>query len=147
MGSSFSPYRQNVYPSESVSSSYTHSHQNNDSLDPLTKNCLSPNIRLHFYTALIQNTRLYHKKWVSSNITMWNATYNKSLVPITLLTKVEGEPTYNYINEYNFKLKTNARSVHIDLLGGGNDLLGIVMHITLYLILTDSEFNRPQHPW
>ena len=77
---------------------------------------------------------------------MWNATYNKSLVPITLLTKVEGEPTYNYINEYNFKLKTNARSVHIDLLGGGNDLLGIVMHITLYLILTDSEFNRPQHP-
>ena len=62
---------------------------------------------------------------------MSNATYIKSSFQITLLPNVEGVPTYQYIHKGHFKLKTNARSINSDLEGGGNDILGLVMHQAL----------------
>ena len=146
MGSSLSPSYYNLDPSSPVGSSYTHSHHKNNSLAPLTKKCLGPNIRLCFRTASIQTTIIHHKKWVTSTITMLNITYIKSLLPITFLTKVEGEPTHNNTREVHLKLQINVGSVHSDLGVGGNGLLGLVMRPALYLILTKSEFNLPQHP-
>ena len=77
---------------------------------------------------------------------MLNATDIKSLFLIPFLTKIEGETTYNDIREAPFKLKTNAGSVHSDLVVGGNSLLGLVLSPSLYLILGVSVFNIPLHP-
>ena len=83
---------------------------------------------------------------MSSTSTISNSIYINSLFLVPFPDKVEGVPTYNYIHESHLKLKTNSGSVHSDIGGIVNGILGLFMRPDLYLIMDESEFNHPQHP-
>ena len=88
-------------------------------------------------------TRIHHKNWVLS--TVYNAKFIKAAFPISLLNKVEGETTYQDTHEFHLKLKKPG-SIHSDLWGQGNGLLGLVMCPDLYLIMNGSTLNCPKYP-
>ncbi len=66
--------------------------------------------------------------------------------PHAELTKIEGQPSTATIKQLKKELYANARSVHSDLGGGVNGLLGAVMPAALYFMRAGTAFVEPVHP-
>ena len=62
------------------------------------------------------------------------------------LTPIHGEPTPDSLLRLKKEIKTNARSVPSNLGGGTHGHLGLVLSPDTYALLSDTPFDRPDHP-
>lgn len=62
------------------------------------------------------------------------------------LTKIHGEPTFETIKALHNQLKANASSVPSNLGGGQFGHLGLVLTPQQYALISDTAFERPNHP-
>ena len=72
-------------------------------------------------------------------------TYRESF-PTPDLTPIIGVPTFQSLHKMHRKLKINAASVHSNLGGVANGLLGLMLTPDRYALISNVAFNRPDHP-
>ena len=66
--------------------------------------------------------------------------------PFPHITKVEGQPTYETIEELNSQLNANAASVQSDLGGGALGHLALTVLPTVFATLSITPFVIPINP-
>ena len=62
------------------------------------------------------------------------------------LTRIHGEPTFEGVRKLHKELMVNAQTVHSDLGSGAHGHLGLVLSPQQYALLSNVNYNRPQHP-
>ena len=75
-----------------------------------------------------------------------NTNYKETYFLHKEVTKIHGEPTYEAIHWLHKEIKANAASVPSNLGGGALGHLGLVITLQQYALLSNAEFNRPNHP-
>ena len=73
------------------------------------------------------------------------STYRESF-PKPDLTPTIGVPTFESPHKMHRELKINVASVHSNLRGGTNGLLGLMLSPERYALITHIPFERPEHP-
>ena len=75
-----------------------------------------------------------------------SSNYKSDYFPHETLTTIIGKPNYETLQRLKKQLKANARSVPSTLGGGQNGLLGLVLDLTEYAIISVVPFVREPYP-
>ena len=72
--------------------------------------------------------------------------YRTTVLEYSTLTCIHGEPTFEGVRKLHKELMVNAQTVHSDLGSGAHGHLGLVLSPQQYALLSNVNYNRPQHP-
>ena len=72
--------------------------------------------------------------------------YRNTVFEYPTLTKLHGEPTFEGVRLLHKELMVNSQTVHSDLGGGAHGHLGLVLSPRRYALISNAQYNRPQHP-
>ena len=71
--------------------------------------------------------------------------YKETLFKQTNLTPIHGKPNFETIHKLQNKIKTNAKSVESNLIGGSHGHLDLLLSNMQYVFILNSPFVYPTH--
>ncbi len=72
--------------------------------------------------------------------------YRTTVLEYSTLTCIHGEPTFEGVRKLHKEVMVNAQTVHPDLVYGAHSHLGLVLSPQRYALISNTNYNRPQHP-
>ena len=72
--------------------------------------------------------------------------YRTTVFKYPTLTKIHGEPTFEGVRQLHKEVMANAQTVYSELGGGSHGHLGLVLSPGRYVLISNAEYNRQNHP-